>query len=275
VAFLQEDAGVPHVSFLANRYLLVVLARFFALYWDVDVRNRKLLRRWFWRAAVVGPGHFKGDTTGAIRKLCKLIRPDDLSGSVQALLDAVSDVDPPTLPDLRRFSAREATTKIVLCSWWAAEPRSPVTEQRYDKGQLSRCLDERQTASEAVVSLETSSALPKHFRTHAANRVLLPAEDGEDAERLVSGGVHAERREWSDVLASHALSPRLVSLLAEGEVDEFVVEREEILRKRLDDFLGNMCEWGFENTPPLADLVGDVEGEFLDEGPTSGTVLGA
>ena len=83
VTFLQEDAHVPHVSFLAYRYLLVVLARFFAVHPSPNVRDRQLLRRWYWRAAVVGPSAFKGAQTGAIRSLCTQVAPDDMSGSIQ------------------------------------------------------------------------------------------------------------------------------------------------------------------------------------------------
>lgn len=278
VVFLQEDAHVPHVGVLANRYLLVVLARFFALHPDPGERDRQLLRRWYWRAAVVGPGHFKGGTTGAIRKLCKLVGSEDASAGVQGLLDAVSDVAPPALPDLGRFSAREATTKIVLCSWWDAGPRSPRTGEPYDRGQLARCLDERQTAGEAVQSLVVSSALPRQHRSHAANRVLMPADngDGDDAELLLAERAPEDGDiELHAVLESHAMTRHLVSLLADDKVADFVAERAELLRQRLHDFLGRMCEWGFESTPPLAGLVLD-EDDFPDDLFDTGTgpVLG-
>lgn len=55
VYFLQNEAGVPHFSFLSYRYLLVVLTRFFSHYPQSAPRNIELLRRWFWRAAVIGP----------------------------------------------------------------------------------------------------------------------------------------------------------------------------------------------------------------------------
>lgn len=277
VAFLQDEVGVPHVGFLANRYLLVVLARVFALH-EPDVRNRQLLRRWYWRTALAGPGHFRGGVTGAVRKLCKLVRPDDLSGSVQALLGAVDDITPPALPDLRRFSAQDATTKIVLCSWWAQGPRSPQTGEIYDRGQLARCLEERQTASEAVQNVADPSTMPKQFRSHAANRVLMPTDGGDLAEQLTDSGLPFGADEWRAVLESHAMTTRLVELLAGGSGEQFAVERSELLGRLLNDFLGRMCEWGFENTPPLGELILDVEGDsfdFPDDGPESTPVLGA
>lgn len=272
VAFLQDEVGVPHVGFLANRYLLVVLARVFALH-EPDVRNRQLLRRWYWRTALAGPGHFKGGVTGALRKLCKLVRPDDLSGSVQALLDAVEDVSPPTLPDLRRFSAQDATTKIVLCAWWSRGPRSPKDGEIYDRGQLARCLDERQTASEVIQNIVAPAAMPKQYRAHAANRVLMPTDDGDTAEMLTDRAHEVDN--WHAVLESHAMTPRLAELVAGGRCAEFAGERAELLGQILSEFLSRVCEWGFENTPPLGDLVADVEEDFTDEGPDSSPVLGA
>ncbi len=70
VTFLKDEAGVAHYSLLAYRYLLVVLARFFAHHPHPDQRNLRLLRRWYWRAALAGPGVFKGSVTGAMRVLC-------------------------------------------------------------------------------------------------------------------------------------------------------------------------------------------------------------
>ena len=74
VRFLQS-IGVPHVALLAYRYLLVVLTRVFAHHPDPDPANLRLLGRWYWRAAVLGPEIFKGSTTGAVRILCTEVRP--------------------------------------------------------------------------------------------------------------------------------------------------------------------------------------------------------
>ena len=213
VTFLQEDAHVPHVSFLAYRYLLVVLARFFAVHPSPNVRDRQLLRRWYWRAAVVGPSAFKGAQTGAIRSLCTQVAPDDMSGSIQGLLDSVGDTAP-RLPDPRRFRANEAATKVVLCAWWAAGPRDPHSSETYGRLQLARCLDESRTAREALHYLLSDSTVPKNARAHAANRVLMPlTEDspGDEVDLLLSDTLRLERpQDWEAVLHSHALTRHAV-----------------------------------------------------------------
>ncbi|MGH3827230.1 MAG: DUF262 domain-containing protein, partial [Pseudonocardiaceae bacterium] len=172
VRFLQS-IGVPHVALLAYRYLLVVLTRVFAHHPDPDPANLRLLGRWYWRAAVLGPGIFKGSTTGAMRILCTKVRPDDLSGSIGDLLGELDDHEV-MLPDLRRFRTNEATAKIILCSWWDLDPRSPDTGAPFELPQLTETLVDRATAADAVAVIVARRFVPEPFRFWASNRALVP-----------------------------------------------------------------------------------------------------
>ncbi|MEV7773013.1 DUF262 domain-containing protein [Kitasatospora sp. NPDC086791] len=264
IAFLQEEAGVPHVSVLPYRYLLVVLTRLFAHHPSPDARSIRLLRRWFWRAAVVGPEVFKGSTTGAVRFLVFAIKPDDLSGSIQELLKLVSYPDIP-IPDIRRFRSNEAATKIVLCSWWAGIPRSLDDGNPFDRDDLSAALLDRLTALDAVKYIVPRQSVPSEYRLWAANRALVPLVEGNGAtiESLATRRpLRLSERVWQAALASHSISPEMVSLLAEGKVVDFLMARQSALQQQLSAFLGKMCEWNFENTPALADLLlEDLEDE--------------
>ncbi|HEV7367457.1 DUF262 domain-containing protein, partial [Arenibaculum sp.] len=124
IAFLQEEAGVPHFAFLSYRYLLVVLTRFFAHFPDPHQRNAELLKRWFWRASMIGPGPFSSSWTIAGRTLATCIRADDETASVQALLGNPID-SKPHLPALTGFRTNAAQSRIVLSALWALGPRSP------------------------------------------------------------------------------------------------------------------------------------------------------
>ena len=128
VGFLQKDAGVPHFTFLAYRYLFVVLTRVFALHPEIDARNLQLLRRWYWQAAVAGPERFKGGTPNAARILCGKVMENDLTGSVQRLLDSVRSTDP-RIPTTARFTTKDASAKVLLCAYGREGPetRSRVT----------------------------------------------------------------------------------------------------------------------------------------------------
>ena len=119
VAFLQDRAGVPHISFLPYRFLLVVLSRFFAHFPEPHPRNVELISRWFWRAAVLGPAPFKGSTTGAVRALNGRIVPGAESASAQGLLDAVAQGGPLPGPNFDRFRTNDSSTKVIICALWA------------------------------------------------------------------------------------------------------------------------------------------------------------
>lgn len=268
VTFLQDEAGVPHFSMLAYRHLLVVLTRLFAHHPEPDARSLRLLRRWFWRAAVVGPEIFKGSTTGAIRALCFAVKPDDLTGSIDELLGLVERSDPP-LPDLRRFRSNEAATKMILCAWWNNEPRSLDDGEPYEREDLSAVLEDRPTAWDAVRYIVPRLVVPQEYRLWAADRVLMPPVDTEvgaiedmlyprPQTMLFEEATPSWRdsgEAWRAALASHAITPAMVDMLAAGKIVEFLKVRQAALQKQLTAFLQRMCEWGFENTPPLAELL--------------------
>jgi uncharacterized protein DUF262 len=264
VAFLQHDAGVPHFSMLAYRYLLPPLVRVFALYPEPDARNRRLLRRWFWQAAVAGPQRFKAGTGDAARLLCARVVPDDLTGSVRGLLEVVEQGSP-TLPDLRGFATNQAATKIVLCSWWAAGPRNPETGDRYELSELADCLADRGTARDAVRYLVPSRSLPKKFQPWAANRVLMPVltVDSEEVLQLLVRRPDPNGATWLDVLRSHTLTDLVMDMLRAGALAQALEARQELLTANLRSFLARMCEWEYEDTPPLAELF--IDDELADD----------
>jgi hypothetical protein len=259
VSFLQQDALVPHFSMLAYKYLLPPLARLFAHYPNPDARNCRLLRRWYWRAAIAGPQQFKAGTGDAARLLCSRVLTNDLSRSVQNLLGLVEQSSP-ILPELRNFATNQAGTKIVLCSWWAAGPRNPDTYEPYEIADLASCLVDRTTAREAVRYLAPSNSVTKELRPWAANRVLMPIidVDSEEVGMQLTGNPAADK-EWLQVLTSHSLTAEIAKMLRTGKQSQALKERATLLSKRLEDFLQSMCEWGFENTPPLTELLLDDE----------------
>ncbi|ROT31844.1 DUF262 domain-containing protein [Micromonospora sp. HM5-17] len=265
VTFLQQECSVPHFTMLAYRYLLVPLARLFAHYPDLDARNRRLLRRWYWRAAVAGPQQFKAGTGDAARLLCTKVRTDDLSASIQGLLDLVEQKNP-SLPRLQGFATNQAATKIVLCSWWAAEPRSPETGEPYQIADLADVLRDQATARDAVRYLIPSRQVPKRYRPEAANRVLMPAlsVDSEEVGGLLLRQPTEDMTWWPAMLRSHALTGDIVAHLRKGEVGEALTMRQHLLATSLDSFLERMCEWRFEDTPPLFDLLIEDEDEGDD-----------
>ncbi|MGZ3142745.1 DUF262 domain-containing protein [Lentzea chajnantorensis] len=263
VLFLQNHAGVPHISVLPYRHLLITLTRLFAHYPDPDLRSYQLLNRWFWRAALVGPEIFRGSTTGAIRALNFAVRPSDLVGSIQELLNLVDRPGAP-LPDLRRFRSNEAATKIILCSWWSMGPRSVMTGELVEREELSQCLLDRPTALDAVHYVVSRYSVPREYRLWASDRVLLPSSENEIG--TVDAWLTRRRREmspelWRQTISSHCIDESMIRHLANGQVVKFLQSRQEALQDQLSHFLQRQCEWNFENTPSLSELVLDGDDE--------------
>ncbi|GAB3553427.1 hypothetical protein J2S53_001576 [Actinopolyspora lacussalsi] len=271
VAFLQDEVGVPHVALLPFRYLLIVLSRFFACHPEPAARNRKLLRRCYWRAAAIGPGIFPGGTTGATRILGQRINSEDETGSVQGMLNALGEkpVELP-VPDVRKFRANSAASKIILCSWWENDIRDPESGEVFDRTELAESLTGQWTASDAVYTLIFPKQIPDEIRTSAANRILLPVlrhDRGEVQELLLRNINQLEEQQWRDIQRSHLITPELSGLWATGEITRFIEQRQQLLHETVADFLRRNCEWDYEDTPPLSELVIDGEDELSPSEP--------
>jgi hypothetical protein len=250
VTFLQEDAGVPHFTFLPYRYLLVVLARYLAHFPSPDPQNRRLLRRWFWRTALVGLETFKGNSTGAMGQLCGRISPGRESQSLQALLEPLVE-NARALPDLSRFRTTDATTRIVLCVMWANDPRSPETGQPFERAALTSMLKGRPTPADAMLEIRKRTLLDAPQRMWAANRMLLAAEERIDdpIARLLARS--PTETEYLDVLNSHFFDKESAEALTSENYSSFLTIRQQAMSRATQSWISQMCEWSFENTPPL------------------------
>jgi len=266
VRFLQEVAGVPHFTLLPYKYPLVVLSRFFGHFQDTDERSRQLLRRWFWRAALVGPGAFGGGTSGAGRTLSRAVQPGDLEGSIQRLLQLLPTAAA-RFPGLRRFRSNDASTKLVLCSWWSLEPRSLTTGEPFSVADFTASIGDARTPLDAVRNVISPYYVPNELRSWAANRTLYPATNVSELGYLEGILARpADRRQltgadWKQALESHSISLPMAASIERGAMREFLEARQQVLERQLDTFIKQRCEWGFEDTPPLDSLVLDDEDE--------------
>ncbi len=81
--FVRDDLQIPHVGLLPSRYPVMVLVRFFQRFPEPHPRNRRLLRRWFWRGVV--NKKILSMNNPRLRQIQALVTGDE-SLSVQALL---------------------------------------------------------------------------------------------------------------------------------------------------------------------------------------------
>lgn len=259
VKFLQYEAGVPHFSFLAYRYLLVILTRFFAYFPQPAPRNIELLRRWFWRAAIVGPEVFS-TWTQASRLLCSKITPDNEVESVQSLLESVSGFARKPL-NIDNFRSTSASTRILLCAMWSKHPRSFLTGEPYLQDELGRILERKRTAKDIVTTILSKD--PRGEKTPTANRFIFLEEDSIEYARHIFQCKPATINDssWSELLGSHVVDLDMSKSLSEENSVHFLELRKVRLHKLIEDFLSSMTETSFEDTPPLFSLIIDEDDE--------------
>ena len=260
VEFLQQNACVPHYTFLSYRALLVVLTRFFAHFPDPDPRVLELLRRFYWRASVRGVAAFSGNFAQFGRSLARRITPGDEAGSVRRLLDVVGRQR--TALDIETYKASSAATKVMLCSWWALEPRSPLTGDLYALDGLFDALQDSPTAAGITDQIFGSSQAAAEKRAWSANRILRPTvEDSADAviEGLSRPRTGLSKEDWGEVLRSHCMSPETASYLQWDNVDKFLEARRTLVASALDAFVDRVAEWERDDVPPMRSLmIGDT-----------------
>ena len=264
VDFLQIQAGVPHFSFLAYRYLLVVLTRFFAHYPQPAPRNIELLRRWFWRAAIVGPEVFSG-WTQAMRSLCSQIVPRDEVKSVQSLLNAVSEHPLKSL-NINSFRSTAASSRILLCAMWSRRPRSFLTAEPYLQDELGKALEGLRTAREIMATVLRKD--PDGEKTRSANRFIFLGEDPiEDIRDIFQHQpTNMTDSSWLELLDSHVIDADMRSFLLKENGSLFLQHRALCLKELTDEFLRSKTDELFEDTPPLSSFILDEEDEEdLDE----------
>ena len=263
VKFLQGEAGVPHFSFLSYRYLLVVLTRFFAHHPQPIQRNIILLKRWFWRAAIVGPEVFSG-WTQAGRVLCSQITPNDEVQSVQNLLNTVPE-NSLKLPNIHSFRSTSSSTRILLCAMWSCHPRSFITGDPYRQEDLGKALEGKQTARNVVSTILRKNQIP------TANRFIFLGEDSIEIEYVrdcfLNKPIVMTDSSWLELLNSHFFNADMRDCLIQKNDAYFLELREFHLRKLTADFLTRMIGSSFEDTPPLSSLIidEDEDDEQFDE----------
>lgn len=266
VNFLQETAGVPHLSMVPYKAMIVVLTRFFAHFPDAEDRHLQLMRRIYWRVVLVGPAIFKGSFTSLARVLCSCIRPHDEKGSVRELLHSIKDATP-YVPSTEKFRTNEAASKIILCSWWELRPRSALTGEPYSARDLAVALADQTTAAGVVHRIFTHGIDPGR-RFWAANRLFVPSaldSVNEFLPRFAQRPFDLDEGVWDAVLRSYCIDHSAVERVKNGDANGFLRSRQSLVDDQLRSFLDRMAEWDYEDTPALQGLDFDSEADDFDE----------
>lgn len=250
IEFLQRSAGVPHRAFLPYEHLLVTLTRFFAHHPHPSVRHRRLLTRFFWRAAVAGPSLNGGDLTGLGRLLNRTVEVDDELASVIGLVSVAGSRS--GYPSVDPFRTNSAATKALLCALWDLGPSGLNDGSPVQETDLLLVLGEQQTAAQIVVPLLGRVRVGTR-ELEAGNRLLLVPAADRDSDPLEVLAVAAP-----DVLAAHLLEPADVAALQGPDPQIVITRRAERMAESHRRFLDRVCEWDQEDAPELGMLVAAV-----------------
>lgn len=253
VRFLQDRAGIPHITFVPFRFHILVLARFFALASDPSPRNLELLSRWFWRSTAAASVLGYTGSTGDIRTLAALVEPGDESGSVQRLLAATDPSKPVPAPPLDSFRTNRSSGKVILAALWAKGPVNPETGRMLSHTDLAAYLLGEATPAAVALEIFPRRRL-KDRSSSAANRVIAVA----DRDTFVSN------LSGKFPLDTLLLDENLLELLQDGDHERFLDRRTTWLERYVRDFLDERTGTGFEVTPPLAELNFDDDEDRTD-----------
>lgn len=262
ISFLANVAGVPHVTFLPYRFLLLVLVRYFSLFGAPTGRQRELLSRWFWMAATRAPALGLIGSTANVRSLAALLVAGDEAGSMERMLTAVRMTGELEMPDLYQFRTNRAASKVVLCALWARGPRSLEDGSLMTSSQMANALEGTDSPSDVVPEIVVRRRLPAHLRLAAANRIVLVPTSGSPIVAL------SDRDPISNdpVLYSHLIDSALLMTLQEDHVERFIEARQENLKVHLIRFIRERTGDGLELTPPLSFFdFDDLENEDVEE----------
>ena len=261
IRFLQQIAGVPHMTFLPFRFQLLVLTRFFALFPEPHDRNLELISRWFWRTSVGAETLGISGSQRDLRYMAKLIVPGKESSSVQRLIKAAEltikpESDFTNLLDLTTFRTDRANSKVVLAALWNKHPVDVRTNSAMTPDELAGQLENDSTPQAATIKLAPDSV---ENAGSAANRLISFVDRQEFIAR-----VSAETD-----LASLLLDKKMLSALQENRHGDFLGMRSGVLRRYLNDFLDARTAYGQEDRPPLEDFIFDAGDPAVDTGPLS------
>ena len=261
IRFLQQIAGVPHMTFLPFRFQLLVLTRFFALFPEPHDRNLELISRWFWRTSVGAETLGISGSQRDLRYMAKLIVPGKESSSVQRLIKAAEltikpESDFTNLLDLTTFRTDRANSKVVLAALWNKHPVDVRTNSAMTPDELAGQLENDSTPQAATIKLAPDSV---ENAGSAANRLISFV----DRQEFIAS-VSAETD-----LASLLLDKKMLSALQENRHGDFLGMRSGVLRRYLNDFLDARTAYGQEDRRPLEDFIFDDGDPDGDTGPLS------
>ncbi len=264
IAFLRDEAAIPHRLALPYVAVLPVLVRFFALQPDPTPYTRQLLRRWVWRSIASWTGN---RDPKPVRNAVRDLDDDDRHDEGRQVLWLLEQLGKGRIgqPDLGavRMNVAAAGTNIALLG--TLGPRDLVSGEEID---LALHLDQADPPRTVLLSFAPddagdASGAPAESPAPIAAlawRVLQPVlEDEADTPGLRRDDtVGAALMSASDeVLNTHGFDGEAIQALREGDLRGAATAREQALAALLRDAWAQLAEPDATDRPALESLTVD------------------
>lgn len=247
IQFLREHAGIPHEALVPHQHLFVSLVRFFHLFPAPADQTLVLLRRWFWRAALLGP-NLKGGTTGTLRQSVAAIDGSGEHAGVAGLL-RIASASKGGAPAVDAGSTRLSTAdgRIVVAALFSLGPLNPQTLEPVDPDDL---LGEERSPIPRLLP----RALIGASASEAGNRALYRDDDLDtsfldQAQRLDAAG-------QAQLFASHLIDEKFLSLAADDPKAAFE-HRSHAVTSLVESFVSSRAEWDLLTRASVALLIAE------------------
>lgn len=258
IQFLENGVGVPHYSFLPQRFLLLILVRFFSLFPEPTPRSLTLLSSWFWRAASRASLLGLTGAVATVRPLAARIQPGGEHSAVQGLLDAVKNTDTVPQIDVSTFRSTQAASKIMLCGLWSCHPRRLDNGELLTMQEINDSLEDMGTPRAVIAEIVPSKDLNAEVRSSLGNRLILSVDDNSVQEWLLQRTTVPVTEDDREVFRSHMLEESDLELL-DSDPEGFIRQREIRLSGVVDAFIKVRTSSEYEDTPSLTSLIFDDE----------------
>ena len=245
--FLQDNCCIPHVTLLPYSAILVVVARFFALFPEPKRRNKELLKRWVWRTIVKTIEGTISSGNVQTRTFLKSVRRGDESDSVQELLESVGEratADRILIPTARM---NRSDAKACVCAMWSHYMRSEDCTGQALTALFDSLVGDYGSAADLLVDYVGYDRMGEDSGdrySSLANKILLVSEEAwqdEDALRAFMTA-HADMLMLPDGTEE-----------SDSQVDpeELINRREEVVSLRVNEFFDSMMAWDYVSFAPV------------------------
>lgn len=247
LAFLAQDAAIPHLRLLPYRSPLTVLSAFFDRYPTPSPRSRRLLTRWLWRGAA--REELRGDRT-VMRAALDALRTATSDDSAAALVLATVSKAKPQPPTSVPFNLHHARPRLLAIAMAEMRPQNLITGEAID---LPRLLDSEEDSFLQLFGRrpDGDEAGRSALFSSVGNRIIHPKTGGASLLSLLQ--THVPRH----VLASHAVTQEMMVQLRSGDKLAFLSMRRSAIEVAAENLIDSRAEWEHADRPSLDAMGGE------------------